>query len=263
MSGKSAIVPVLVLLVAPLPADGAAWTMPEGQAQVISGVFASRASAQFDDRGRASEAIDFTKIYTQVYAEYGWTDSLTFLAAPEFESARWRVPGGPENAKRNVAIASGIRYRLFSSFGTASVEANLKSGGTFDAAISSGRLVTSRQIELRLLYGTNFKLAGCDGFADVEAGHRWIVGDRANEVPVDVTLGLRLTGRSQILVQSFSVVSTAAEPGSGPYRAHKIALSAIQSLGGHFSIQFGGYYSPLGRNSLKEQGLMASLWARF
>ncbi len=248
----------------PVAADAGAWTLPGDAAQILAGVFATRASEQFDNRGHPSRAIAFTKIYTQIYAEYGWTDDLTLIAAPEFEMAKWRSPGSAPSAKWDVALSGGMRYRLFSSFGTLSVEGSLKNAGAYDeAAIVGGSLSHSREIELQLLYGTNFTLAGYDGFADVEAGHRWITNNGANQVPADITLGVHLTPTLLVLVQSFNVVSTRPEPGLGRYRSHKLALSVVQALGDRLSLQVGGFYAPFGQNSLQEQGVMASLWARF
>ncbi len=254
----------LLWLFVPVPAGAGAWTVPADETRIMAGVFASRASEQFGNRGHPSQPIDFTKIYTQVYAEYGWSDALTLIAAPEFETAKWRSPGNVGGAKWNVAMSGGMRYRLFSGFGTLSLEGNLKSAGTYnEVAIAGGRLSPGREIELRILYGTNFEFAGYDGFADFEGGHRWIAGDRANEVPMDVTLGLHLTPGLMVLVQSFNVISAGPEPGLGRYRSHKIAVSAVQGLGDMFSLQIGAFYAPLGQNSLREQGLMAVLWARF
>ena len=236
--------------------------MPEGETQMIGGIFASRASHAFDNHGNATEAINFTKVYEQIYAEYGLTDDLTLIAAPEFETAKWESPGTATDAKWNVAIAGGVRYRLLDSFGTLSVQASVKSAGTHDTLLNEDA-PEGREIELRLLYGTNFNLFRCDGFADVEAGQRWIAGGRANEVPVDLTLGFHVTGRTLLLAQSFNVVSTGREPGLGYYRSHKFELSAVQELGRGFSLQFGGFYAPFGQNSLREEGLVAALWARF
>src|SRR5262249_7122074 len=154
------------------------------------------------------------KFYTQLYAQYGWSDRIMLIVAPEYENAKWQSPGVPSDGKRDFAIASGVQYRLFDNFGVASIAATVKTAGAHDTSAADDG-ASGREIELRLLYGTNFRVFNRNGFADIEAGQRWIEGERPDETPIDVTLGLHIRPRFMVLLQSFNVI--AAGDGTPPF----------------------------------------------
>ncbi len=138
-----------------------------------------------------------------------------------------------------------------------------KSAGAFNTTVSAGGS-PGRQIELRFLYGTNFVLFGHDGFFDAEIAQRWIAGSRADEVPIDLTLGLRISKRTRVLVQSFNIVAEGnARPPFGFYRSHKLSLSLVTDVRPGLSVESGAYFSPAGQNALVERGFSSGLWLRF
>ncbi len=120
------------------------------------------------------------------------------------------------------------------------------------------------EIELRLLYGMNFKLFGYDGFADAEIAQRWIAGARPDETPIDLTFGLHFSEKLTVFAQSFNIISGSdARPPYRYYRSHKLELSVLQRLWPGVYFQSGAYISPLGQNSLVEKGAEASIWIKF
>lgn len=212
---------------------------------------------------RPTQPIDFRKLLVTLHGEYGWNDWLTLILAPEYAHATLSRRGRKPERANDVGILSGARIRLLSESGITAVQVTAKSAGAFDMPVSAGGS-PGRQIELRFLYGTNFVLLGHDGFFDAEIAQRWIAGPRADEVPIDLTLGLRVSKRNRILLQSFNIVAEGnARPPFGYYRSHKLSLSLVTDLRPGLSIESGAYFSPAGQNALVERGFSIGLWLRF
>ncbi|HEY0105454.1 MAG TPA: hypothetical protein VGB91_05165 [Rhizomicrobium sp.] len=252
----------LVLLAALGRAEGGAWTLKRGHWQVITATTQSTASMSFDDRGRARLPTGFNKLFLQNTLEYGATGALTLFATPNYISARVVSPNAVPFKASSVSLEAGGRLLLDGRHGKLSLQASYKTAGAFDLSVSANRS-SARQIELRLLYGTSFKLFGRDGFADAQIAQRWITHPRPNETPIDLTAGLWLTPRSLVMLQSFNVVS--AGDALAPYtyyRSHKLELSFVRKLSRHWSLQLGAFYSPAGQNALVERGLTVSLWTQ-
>jgi len=148
-----------------------------------------------------------------------------------------------------------------------SLQATLKYAGPFDLSHgpiqkydSIGRGAT-RTEEVRLLYGTGFKLFGRDGFADAEAAERFITVPRPNETDIDLTAGLWLGTRTMVMAQSFNVISGGGAQAPYTYfREHKIELSVVRCISARWSVQLGAFTAPMGQNTVVEQGFMLSLW---
>jgi hypothetical protein len=239
-----------------------AWTLPAGNTQVISGVIYSSAVESFDDKGHAVPAI-YSKLLFQSYGEHGLTDDLTLILEPEYAIATEGGPGRPTIHADDFAVKGGLRYLLTDSIGMASVQASYKTAGAFDMSVSANN-DSGSEIELRLLYGVNFKLFGRDAYFDAEAAQRWISGARPDETPIDLTLGLHWSDKLTFMAQSFNIVAAGdGRPPYGYYRSHKVEFAVLQRLWNHVYLESGAYVSPLGQNSLVERGVDASLWVEF
>lgn len=258
-----ALVMFLLAMFAASGANAGAWTMGEGQGQIILGATYSGAGTSFNADGAAKSPASFQKLWTSIWAEYGWNDKLTLIFSPEYAWARTTDASGFETRARDFAFGGGVRYRLADSFGTLSLQATVKSAGAFDMSVSvDGQ--SGEQAELRLLYGTNFTLFGRDGFADFELGERWVAGARPNETPIDITVGLNLFKHDMLLLQSFNTIAGGdARPPYGYYRSHKLEFSWVSRLGHGVSVQSGAYFCPAGQNALDEVGTQISVWINF
>ena len=251
------------LTIVPSVAVAGAWTQPEGGTELIAGITYSRAVFGFDHTGKAGVSLRYEKLLAQLHAEYGWNDWLTFIVAPEYAHARLAAPRRAPELANDPAIEAGARVRLLRDFGTFAAQLTAQSAGAFDMTVSADG-APGRQLELRLLYGTNFTLFGQPGFFDAEVAQRWIAGPRADEVPIDLTLGLRVTERTRVLVQSFNIIAQGnASPPYSFYRSHKLALSVVTDIRPGLCLQSGGYVVPAGQNALAEQGVIVNLWVRF
>ncbi|HTQ15025.1 MAG TPA: hypothetical protein VMH86_14205 [Rhizomicrobium sp.] len=260
---RCALALALFLACAATGAHAGAWTEPEGSGQVILSSTYSVAGTSYDADSRAKSPAVFQKLWSAIWAEYGWNDNLTLIFSPEYAWARTREPNGMIVRARDFAWGGGARYRIADSFGTLSVQVSAKTAGAFDMSVSMDGQ-SGKQAEIRLLYGTNFSLFDRDGFADFEAGERWVAGARPNETPIDITLGLRVFKDDTLLLQSFNVIAGGdARPPYSYYRSHKVELSWVSDLGHGVSVQSGTYFCPAGQNALDELGAQIAVWVRF
>jgi hypothetical protein len=243
-------------------AHAAAWTLPRGHWQVFTATTQSSAELSFDSKGRADLPASFNKLLIQNCIEYGLTGYLTLFATPSFVLARVQPAAGAATRVNNSSFEGGARLLLYGGHGDLSLQGSYKTAGAFDLSVSANR-ASGRQIELRLLYGTSFKLLGRNGFFDIQAAQRWIASPRPNETPIDLTAGLWLNKRWMVMLQSFNIVSAGdAKPPYTYYRSHKLELSLVQKLSRHWALQVGAFYSPAGQNALVERGLQVSLWTQ-
>ncbi|HUJ03593.1 MAG TPA: hypothetical protein VLW75_08155 [Rhizomicrobium sp.] len=252
----------LLLLLMPNAARAGAWTMPRGHMQVIVQTIWSQAKSGYDSKSTASLPLDFEKSLTNADIEYGWNNWLTLIARPEFAHARTEL-FGRVHSDNDWAGAGGVRLRLMHSFGVLSAEFVAKSAGAYAMSVSRDG-AAGRQLESRLLYGTNFRLFHRNGYLDIEGGYRWIAGPRADEIPVDVTLGYRLNWRTWLMLQSFNIVAMGnARPPYQYYRQHKIEFSTVTRFSHRLYLQSGAFVSPAGQNSLVEAGASMAVWLNF
>src|SRR6185437_7786855 len=149
-------------------AHAAAWTLPRGHWQVFTATTQSSAELSFDSKGHADLPASFNKLLIQNCIEYGLTGYLTLFATPSFVLARVQPAAGAATRVNNSSFEGGARLLLYGGHGDLSLQGSYKTAGAFDLSVSANR-ASGRQIELRLLYGTSFKLLGRNGFFDIQA----------------------------------------------------------------------------------------------
>lgn len=253
---------LFALLLFATGAKAGAWTEPKGHWQIISSLDIARATQGFGATGTADAPLRYDKLYSKLLIEYGWSDRLTLIAAPEMVVANYAWNGGVPARDRDFSFEAGARYRVSERDGILSLQATYKSAGPSDLDNSIGR-DSAQIVELRVLYGHNFTLFGRDGFADLELAQRLVGGPRPSETVLDGTAGLRLGARTLAMVQSFNTVSGGdARPPYTYFRTHKLETSLVRSWGTRWSLQLGAYMSPAGQNSLVEQGVELAIWTK-
>lgn len=260
---RIAIFAIMFALAMPDLAHAGAWTLPEDHAQVLVGATYSRAVQGFDAHGIADAPIRYEKTLVQLDAEYGWNDWLTLILEPEYAHARSAAANRIPQHANDAAVAGGVRLRLFRDAGIASVQLTAKTAGAFDMSVSAFG-APGRQLELRVLYGTNFTLFGRRGFFDAEIAERWIAGARADEVPIDLTVGLGVCDDTMLMVQSFNVLAQGnSRPPYVYYRLHKLSLSLVNRIGPGLRLETSGFFTVAGQNALQELGAGLRIWIDF
>lgn len=252
----------LCLMALPNQASAAAWTLKKHHWQIFNATTMSSASATFGAKARSSSAVSFRKFLTQNVLEYGLTDAITLLAAPAYVSAAEQAKNGKAIRATGSSLEVGARILLFAHVGKLSLQSSYKAAGPFDLSTSANRSA-ARQVELRLLYGNDFKLFGDDGFIDLQAAQRWISSGHPDETAVDLTAGLWLRPDTMLMAQSFNIVSggNAIAPYTY-YRSHKLQMSLVERLSRHWALQASAFLSPAGQNALIEKGVSFVLWTQ-
>ena len=255
--------PIVICLAgfSPCKTSAAAWTLEEHHWQLFSATTMSSARAIFGAKEKTPSPVNFHKFLTQNTFEYGLTDNITLFATPAYVTAVEQTNGKATRASGN-SLEAGARVLLFAHIGKFSLQSSYKAAGPFDLSTSANRSA-ARQIELRLLYGNDFKLFGDDGFIDLETAQRWISNRHPNETAIDLTAGLWLRRDTMVMAQSFNIISTgnALAPYTY-YRSHKLQLSLVERVSRHWSLQAGAFLSPAGQNALMEKGVSLVLWTQ-
>lgn len=241
-------------------ATAGAWTQPEGQAQAIATLAYSFAVDAFDQDGRAVAVEPFEKLEARLYAEYGLSDWATIAVQPVIR----RKEQGAEMVSGLGRLDLGLRTRLWrDDFSIVSVEGAISAPGASDELAPLNGGDTDWEIDARVLYGRGFSLGWRQGFADVQAGYRFRFDEPADELRLDMTVGLDVTEQSFAMVQSFNRLSVGAA--RFPFtetQEHAVALSTVYRLNGNWSLQAGTQVTAYGRNVLREQGFFISLWQK-
>lgn len=254
----------LGLVVSPTVAFAGAWTLDAGTGQAtVTGTF-SRADQSFDGNGNVLRTPRYDKFELQGWVEYGVTDRLTAIVAPQLQHVDVAPPF--EASRTGLGYTEfGGRYLLFG--GTSwvfSTQTTLRVPGTTDKTNVAAIGYTDPEIDVRALFGYSFQVGGWPAFFDLQLAQRFRTGDPPDEFRADVTLGLRPAARWLILMQSFNVISEGAGEGFFPsYNYHKLQLSLVYELTQHWAVQLGGYSTIAGRNALQENALVLGAWYKF
>jgi hypothetical protein len=244
------------------PAFAGAWTLKKHHWQTFNATTLSMATTIFASHGHAATPTKFHKYLVQNTVEYGLTNGITLFATPDLVTVSSQTGATTPTSARGSSVEAGARVLLFAHVGQLSFQSSYKAAGPFDLSNSVNH-DPAQQVELRLLYGTNFKFLGDDGFADIQTGERWISRHRPNETPIDLTAGLWFRRDTMVMAQSFNIVSGGdGQPPFTYYRSHKLELSLVERLSRHWLLQVGGFVSPAGQNALDEKGLSVVLWTQ-
>ena len=190
---------VLCLALTPGTAQAGAWTLAEGDGQVIvtSGRRMAPARAFFE--GLADQ--DSSTL--SVFVEYGVTDELTLGVTA---SGEWDVM----TAHTDLQLGAHVRYRLWQ--GEAGDVFSVQLGGGlpierwFGDPFAGPSPESVAQAQFGLLYGRGWISDWGNSFATVEAAFRWRGGDRADELRLEGTAGHAFSHSFMVLLGAYSAV---------------------------------------------------------
>jgi len=242
----------------PSAAQAGAWTLPQGQGEVIQTMFGWIGwGSPLRNGGRED------KIESQAYVQYGWTDRLTVIGALSVEryalSAPHDVYGGLDTT------GAGLRARLWSNDDwTFALEATAFYGGASNASRPAQAGGAGPAADARALLGHNLTLFGLPAFADAEAGYRLRTQGPPSEWRADLTLGVDWTPKAQVLFQTFNTISQGKGYNGFPaWEAHKGEVSVVFALDEKWSVQLGGFSTIFRRNAVSEYGAVVGVWRKF
>ncbi|MFL9868521.1 hypothetical protein PQR67_30505 [Paraburkholderia fungorum] len=254
-----------LLMLAGPSAFAGAWTPPAGTGEAYLSTTATSNNRYFNDDGSSFTNQAYRKVETQLRVEYGITDSLTGFVGPSL--LHTSVGGSAGNSYFGLGYTDfGLRKRLYSDGANVfSVEATARVPGASNSGNPAEVGYTGMEYDLRALYARSFQLGNWQAFADAELAWHIRNGAPPNEYRIDLTLGARPAPHWLVLLQSFSVISEGVGRGAFdvPYRYYKIQPSVVWDFTSKWSAQLGAVTTVAGRNSWREQGVVAGLWRRF
>jgi hypothetical protein len=252
----------LGLALLPSNAFAGAWTLNAGTGDAILAVVPSTAPEAFIGSKSLSPA--YNKIEAEGFVEYGVTDQLTAILAPNLDDISI---GAPTNAQRTGLgyTEFGARYALLQgSDWIFSGQATLRVPGTFDTSNPAAIGYTSFETDVRGLVGKSFTIGPLPAFVDVQLAERFSFSGAPNEFHADATFGIRPLPRWLVLLQSFSVISEGDRlPVFASYNYSKVALSLVYDLTKQWSLQAGAFTTYEEHDALQEHGLIFGAWYRF
>ncbi len=257
---RSALAAALIGL-APAPAHAGAWTMPQGQGQVIETLFGWIGDGS---PWGGNPAPRENKIETQTYFEYGLWDRLSLVG--QISAVRYALT--PPSQDRYMGLdysGGGLRARLWSNDDwVVSAEASGYISGARDEQRPAQAGNTGPEADFRGLVGHNLTLFGLPAFLNVEAGYRVRTDTPPSEWRADLTLGLDWTPRIQLLFQNFNTISQGSgAPGFSAWESHTGQVSVVYRLDERWAVQAGGFGTLYRRNTNSEYGALVAVWRRF
>jgi len=257
-------------------AHAGAWTLPKGSGQVIVTNLYYWAHDQFSKAGNRhgfSDDGEFTKYEFNPYIEYGLRDDLTLVLNTFVRRVAF---SNDFSTDTNFGFADpelALRYRLSSPDSPTVWAAQV--GLKFPVAVPDGNPPLGNaqtDVEARLLVGRGFSIFGRWAYWDVEVAYRFRDGAPADEIKLDLTLGVSLTDRWLVIGQFFgthglrngSDIEIPDNPTIDPnYDLYKAQLSVVYTLTQSWRLQLGYQRDLAGRNTGAGQAALLGVWYRF
>lgn len=261
----------LFIFAAIRPASAAAWTLEDGAWQIITTASASRAVQEYDNSGDVQPRDAFRKYALRTYIEYGLTEWLTLSAEPSFERLEFGQGDAKETEQGLNSTGLAARFRI-AQLGrhVLALQPTVYLPGQLKTSKTTVQSIGGLDFDARMLYGGSLEVSWLKRdwpiFWGVEASYRLRANDPPNEVHGDLTLGVGIRENVQIIGQTFSIVSIGPNESESPYAdfsLHKVQISSVYRMTKHLSLQVGGFSAIAGRNTIREDGVFASMWLNF
>jgi len=251
------------LVAAPAPA---AWLEQAGRGQVISTLTYSLSDRRFDGSGDLGGAPDFRKLEFSPYVQYGLTPDAMLVVQPSVQRLSSERAGGTARTAglHDTEVGMRVPLRRFEDGSIVSVQPLVRLPLGYDPdddpALGSGH----PDGELRLLGGTKLDLAGLPAFADGQVAYRARLGDPADELRLDLTLGATVAEGWLVLAQGLNTLGVgAAGDRAEKFRSHKLQGSVVRRLAEDLSVQVGALRTVAGARTGRETAVLLSVWWAF
>lgn len=211
-----------ICLLAALASDAAAgaWTRPAGE------TFASVSTSYY----RTDPASDYEEATLTLYLEHGLRDWLTIGGA--LEATRPVGAASDLDGETTLAAFAQARLRTGAAGDPLSLQIGLRAPLGDVASGKPPQIEDDWAAEARLLYGRGFDTGLGPGFADAQAALRLNRGDDADEVRLDLTVGVRPAPRWLVMAQSLNTIGLRNAVGFGAdFDVYKIAPAIGYEIG--------------------------------
>jgi len=229
-------------------AQAAAWTQPAGNGLVLFSTDWVRTNPSLFG-GAAPNTQRSIKREARAYVEYGVTDWLTAIVAPELVNQHLDAPNRASFTGLGYT-SLGLRGRVFhNERWVVSLEGYVAPPGPSDGANPAQAGNTGPRYQAGIDIGYGFELFGRPAFLDAGLAYRIRTGRPADEARLDLTFGIRPAERWLLLLQSFtSVTNGAGRAGFPQQSSSKLQVSVVYDWSKTWSLQLGVLQSVASRN---------------
>lgn len=249
------------------PAFAGAWPMPAGKGQMISTNVTNRAAKAFDDRWKLNREVDFAKKDSHFFWEHGLTSKITLVGTTAFQDVDFTSREGRKQVTGFGASSLGARYPVYrDKKNIVSLQASAVIAGNAENISDADLGRGGNGIELMVLAGRSFKIGKRRGFIDIQSSWLYRSGASPHSFKDDITIGLDVTPRYQLLAQGFYNRTNAQLLHNDlilPNESYKLQASVVHKRSARTSYQFGGFRTVAGRNIVQESGVFAGYWRRY
>ncbi|MDW8131949.1 MAG: hypothetical protein RMI94_15480 [Bryobacterales bacterium] len=253
-----------------------AWVQSRGGGLVIVSLYGYRAAERYSPDGSRQPLGPggiFESLSVQFWAELGLSDRWTAILSGAAPRLRYEDPFYRAAATTLGDFQLGFRRALRSpDRGWQLAIQTLVKAPAYSQRIEPRPGNGQGDLEVSLLSGRSFPVAGRWGFLDAQGGYRIRWGRPSDQWRGELTFGLHLSSRLTLMGQGFAVrrrgplpevalgVNPLTEPAFDLYRAQ---ASAIVRIAPSWRIQAGGLTDIAGRNIARGRGWMFALWKSF
>ena len=286
---------VLALLFTVTDCQAGVWTLPKGEGLIISGTSYNSANFAYDSERNLTTPVNFNKIDSTFYLEYGLGRNLTIVGNSALQDVSYTSSQGPQNYSGFSTSKIGLRYGVSTdSPWLFAVQPSLviPAGGE---AVPDGDLgFGGYGGELRVLAGRSLEIAGRPSFLNAEAAYDFRSDGAPRQITTDLTLGIDVTDKMKVIGQGFyrhtndslfegdTVLANESlklqaslvfkVPKFSLFKRKKDSATPLDDEGNiemppfpkkKTSIQIGVFQTVAGKNIVREQGGIITFWNQF
>ena len=246
------------------PARAGAFNIPAGQGLAILDATFEGGSRYFNGEGRLAPSGGFKRGDVSAYIEYGITDWLMAVLRPDLTAVA--LDGHPGGSYAGLGTTEAGAQLRVATFGPAvlAVQGTFRLPGSTDRTNPALVNQTSRDADLRGLFGSGFVLGSWPAVVDLQAAYRFRDSGAPDEIHADATLGVRPWPDLMLLLQAFNTTGIGRGTPWFPRQNYThVAVSGVYDLDPFWSVQIGVFTTVLGRQTLRDQGVTTAVWRRF
>lgn len=245
-----------------------AWPQSEGRWLLVTqGSYSETNTTGYDQQGRKAGSGRYSQFEFSPYIEYGVTEEVTFGMQPRTEFVDLSYNTG-RSRQQNTGLSQinlFARYAIYRwDFDVLSVQGQIGLPGA--AARTQPQIAMPwTEYEARLLWGHAFEISSrTKGFLDTELGYRLNGGHSADQLRLDITLGIAPDPDWLILAQVFATRSLRNQRGTGgDYDQVRVQLAAANQIADDTWLELGVFEDVSGRKLGRARGVLSALWFHF
>jgi len=245
-----------------------AWPQSEGRWLLVTqGSYSETNATGYDQQGRKAGSGRYSQFEFSPYIEYGVTEEVTIGLQPrtEFVDLSYNTGRARQQGSGVSQVNLFARYAVYRwDFDVLSVQGQIGLPGT--AGGNQPQIAMPwTEYEARVLWGHSFELTGqTKGFLDTQFGYRLNGGHSADQLRLDLTLGVFPDPDWLLLAQMFATRSLRNQSGTGgDYDQVRVQLAVANQIWDDVWLELAVFEDIDGRKLGRARGLLSALWFHF